>query len=76
MLATNAGSGDLRSGKTARLNVDGNATVDLYCLRKNTHPGVEGAYQSFDLSHVEAKQVGIGTPPRSTWNHGLGSYPS
>lgn len=58
------GSGDLHSGDTARLYVGGNATVDLYCLREDTHPGVEGAYQIFDLSHEEAKQVGIGTHHR------------
>ncbi len=55
------GSGDLESGDTARLYVGGNATVDLYCLREDTHPGVEGAYQVFNLSREEAEQVGIGT---------------
>ncbi len=55
------GSGDLESGDVARLYVGGNATVDLYCFREDTHPGVESAYQIFDLSPEEATQIGIGT---------------
>ncbi len=58
------GSGDLQSGNTARLYVGGSATVDLYCLREDNHPGVEVAYQIFDLSREEAKRVGIGTHHR------------